>query len=67
VPVADEVAAEIKKAGGIAASNGDSVADPQRAERIIWTGIDSFGRIQCVVNNAAMLHDRIFHGMNAVD
>lgn len=57
MPVADEVVAEIKKADGIAASNGDTVADPQGAERIINTGIDSFGRIQCVVNNAAMLHD----------
>ena len=67
VKVADQVVAEIKKAGGIAVANGDSVADPQGAERIIKTAIDNFGRIDCVVNNAGILRDRIFHRMSAVD
>src|SRR2546421_1150215 len=67
VSVADQVVAEIKKAGGAAVSNGDSVADPQGAERIIKTAIDNFGRIDCVVNNAGILRDRIFHRMSAVD
>ena len=48
-------------------ANGDSVADPQGAERIIKTAIDNFGRIDCVVNNAGILRDRIFHRMSAVD
>ena len=48
-------------------SNGDSVADPQGAERIIKTAIDNFGRVDCVVNNAGILRDRIFHRMSAVD
>ena len=65
--VAEQVVAEIKKAGGIAVANGDSVADPQGAERIIKTAIDNFGRIDCVVNNAGILRDRIFHRMSAVD
>jgi NAD(P)-dependent dehydrogenase (short-subunit alcohol dehydrogenase family) len=65
--VADEVVAEIRKAGGIAVSNGDSVADPLGAERIIKTAIDNFGRVDCVVNNAGILRDRIFHRMSAVD
>src|SRR5437868_9087347 len=67
VSVADQVVAEIRKAGGAAVSNGDSVADPQGAERIIKTAIDNFGRIDCVVNNAGILRDRIFHRMSAVD
>jgi NAD(P)-dependent dehydrogenase (short-subunit alcohol dehydrogenase family) len=67
VSVADQVVGEIRKAGGIAVSNGDSVADPQGAERIIKTAIDNFGRIDCVVNNAGILRDRIFHRMSAVD
>ena len=29
--------------------------------------IDHFGRIDCVVNNAGILRDRIFHRMSAVD
>ena len=65
--VAEQVVAEIKKAGGIAVPNGDSVADPQGAERIIKAAIDNFGRIDCVVNNAGILRDRIFHRMSVVD
>jgi NAD(P)-dependent dehydrogenase (short-subunit alcohol dehydrogenase family) len=65
--VAQQVVAEIETAGGQAVANGDSVADPQGAERIIKTAIDRFGRIDCVVNNAGILRDRIFHRMSAVD
>ena len=65
--VADQVVAEIKKAGGIAVANGDSVADPLGAERIIKAAIDNFGRIDCVVNNAGILRDRIFHRMSWSD
>jgi NAD(P)-dependent dehydrogenase (short-subunit alcohol dehydrogenase family) len=65
--VAQQVVAEIAKAGGVAVASGDSVADPQGAERIIKTAIDNFGRIDCVVNNAGILRDRIWHRMSAVD
>jgi NAD(P)-dependent dehydrogenase (short-subunit alcohol dehydrogenase family) len=67
IGVADAVAGEIRSAGGAAVSNGDSVADPQGAERIIKAAIDNFGRVDCVVNNAGILRDRIFHRMSAVD
>ena len=65
--VAQAVANEISKAGGVAVANGDGVADPQGAERIVKTAIDHFGRIDCVVNNAGILRDRIFHRMSVVD
>ena len=65
--VAEQVVAEIRQAGGTAVANGDSVADPLGAERIIKTAIDNFGRIDCVVNNAGILRDRIFHRMSVVD
>ena len=65
--VAQQVVNEIAKAGGMAVANGDSVADPQGAERIVKTAVDHFGRIDCVVNNAGILRDRIFHRMSAVD
>ncbi len=61
---AEKVAAEIKVAGGQAVANTDSVAEPATAERIIGTAIDAFGRIDCVVNNAGILRDRIFHRMS---
>ena len=67
VKAADRWSAEIKEAGGNAVANADSVADPQGAERIVKTAIDNFGRIDCVVNNAGILRDRIFHNMSAVD
>jgi NAD(P)-dependent dehydrogenase (short-subunit alcohol dehydrogenase family) len=65
--VADGVVDEIRKAGGQAISNGDSVADPLAAENIIKSAVQTFGRIDCVVNNAGILRDRIFHRMSVVD
>jgi len=55
---AHEVAEEIVKAGGKAAANLDSVADPLGAERMVSLAIDTFGRIDGVVNNAGILRDR---------
>jgi NAD(P)-dependent dehydrogenase (short-subunit alcohol dehydrogenase family) len=65
--VARQVVDEIVKAGGAAVTNGDSVADSQGAERIIKAAVDNFGRVDCVVNNAGILRDRIWHRMSAVD
>ena len=64
---ADEVVAEIKKAGGKAVANYDSVAEAESAQKIIQCAIDNFGRIDSVVNNAGILRDRIFHRMSVVD
>ncbi len=41
--------------------------DPKGAERLIKTGLDAFGRIDAVVNNAGILRDRIFHRMSHMD
>jgi NAD(P)-dependent dehydrogenase (short-subunit alcohol dehydrogenase family) len=65
-PAAD-LAAEICAAGGRAIANADSVADPAGADRMVRAAIDNFGRIDCVVNNAGILRDRIFHRMSYVD
>jgi NAD(P)-dependent dehydrogenase (short-subunit alcohol dehydrogenase family) len=67
VSVAQSVVDEIKAKGGAAVANGDSVADPAGAERIVKAAVDNFGRIDCVVNNAGILRDRIFHRMSVVD
>src|SRR5580698_2501123 len=61
---AQKVVAEIAKAGGNAVANADSVADWTAANRIVQCALDSFGRIDCVVNNAGILRDRIFHKMS---
>lgn len=48
---------EIKKAGGQAVANYDSVTD---GEKIIKTAIDTWGRIDILVNNAGVLRDVSF-------
>lgn len=67
VSIAEQTAGEIRDAGGEAVSNADSVADWDGAHRMIETALDSFGCIDCVVNNAAILRDRIFHKMERED
>jgi NAD(P)-dependent dehydrogenase (short-subunit alcohol dehydrogenase family) len=64
---ADQVVAEIKKAGGEAVASFDSVAEFGSATKIIQCAVDSFGRIDCVVNNAGILRDVIFHKMTEQD
>ena len=61
---AQKVVDEIRAEGGQAAANTDSVSDPRSAGRIIATALDSFGRIDGVVNNAGILRDRFFHKMS---
>lgn len=65
--LAETVAAEIRKAGGEAVANTDSVTEAAGAANIVKTAIDSFGRIDCVVNNAGILRDGIFHKMTEAD
>ena len=64
---AEEVVAEIRKFGGQAVANFNSVADPSQAQAIVKAAIDNFGRIDAVINNAGILRDRIFHRMSIED
>ena len=61
---AQTVVNEIKASGGLAVANTDSVSDPQAAQKIIETALDTFGRVDCVINNAGILRDRFFHNMS---
>jgi NAD(P)-dependent dehydrogenase (short-subunit alcohol dehydrogenase family) len=61
---AQEVVAEIQAAGGEAVADTNSVADWDQAHAMVQTAIDSFGRIDIVVNNAGILRDAIFHKMS---
>jgi 3-oxoacyl-[acyl-carrier protein] reductase len=61
---ADEVVAEIKKMGGEAVANYDSVATTEGGEKIIKTAIDKFGRLDILVNNAGILRDRMIYNMS---
>src|SRR5512137_2025433 len=60
---ADEVVNEIKKLGGEAVANFDSVATWAGGENIVKTAIDNFGRIDIVVNNAGILRDKMVFNM----
>ena len=64
---AEEVVGLIRAEGGEAVANGDSVAEWEGAKRIIATAVDTFGRIDAVVNNAGILRDKIFHQMTPED
>ncbi|MCC5808918.1 MAG: SDR family NAD(P)-dependent oxidoreductase [Ectothiorhodospiraceae bacterium] len=61
---AEKVVQEIREKGGEAVANTDSVAEAANARKIVETAMDSFGRIDTVVNNAGILRDRFFHKMS---
>jgi NAD(P)-dependent dehydrogenase (short-subunit alcohol dehydrogenase family) len=63
-PVAEQVAEEIRAFGGRAVANGESVATWQGGHRIVEAAVDSFGRVDGVVNNAGNLRDSLFHKMS---
>jgi NAD(P)-dependent dehydrogenase (short-subunit alcohol dehydrogenase family) len=60
---AAEVVARIRAMGGEAVANSDDVSDFDAAARLVATAIDTFGRLDTVVNNAGMLRDRMFVNM----
>ncbi|WP_428630054.1 SDR family NAD(P)-dependent oxidoreductase [Sphingopyxis sp.] len=64
---AEQVAAEIIAMGGKAVANHDSVADWAGACAMVKAGVDTFGRIDAVVNNAGNLRDVYFHKMSPED
>src|SRR5436190_12591675 len=57
--VADEVVEAIKKRGGEAVANYDDVSDFNGAKNIINTALDSFGKLDVLVNNAGILRDKM--------
>ena len=58
--MADTVVKEITEAGGSAVANYDSVSTPEGGEAIIKTALDSFGKVDIVINNAGILRDKTF-------
>ncbi|MFC2058476.1 SDR family NAD(P)-dependent oxidoreductase [Chloroflexota bacterium] len=60
---ADEVVEEIKKRGGKAIANYESVTDFAAAERLVKSCVDNFGRLDILVNCAGILRERMIFNM----
>jgi NAD(P)-dependent dehydrogenase (short-subunit alcohol dehydrogenase family) len=57
---AGEVVDEIRALGGEAIANGADVADFEATRALVATTVETFGRLDVVVNNAGFLRDRMF-------
>jgi NAD(P)-dependent dehydrogenase (short-subunit alcohol dehydrogenase family) len=62
---AQEIVDRITAAGGQAAASYDDVTDWDAAARLVQTAIDTFGRLDTLVNNAGAVRDRMFVNMSA--
>jgi NAD(P)-dependent dehydrogenase (short-subunit alcohol dehydrogenase family) len=60
---AQSVVAEIEKAGGQAAANGEDISTWAGARRVIEQAYDTWGRHDILVNNAGVLRDRMNFNM----
>jgi NAD(P)-dependent dehydrogenase (short-subunit alcohol dehydrogenase family) len=67
VSPAQQVVNEIKAMGGEAVTNGESVSDFKGAKRIVECALDTFGKLNIVVNNAGILRDRMIFNMGEED
>jgi NAD(P)-dependent dehydrogenase (short-subunit alcohol dehydrogenase family) len=56
---AHAVAAEIEAAGGVAVGSSGDVADWAYGERLVRLALDSYGRLDALVNNAGIVRDRM--------
>jgi NAD(P)-dependent dehydrogenase (short-subunit alcohol dehydrogenase family) len=64
---AQEVVEEIKGMGGEAVANGDDVSNWEGAQRMVNTAVETFGRLDALVNNAGILRDRMLANMTEAE
>jgi NAD(P)-dependent dehydrogenase (short-subunit alcohol dehydrogenase family) len=60
---AGAVVDEIRATGGEAVANGDDVSEWKGAERLVRTALETYGRLDVLVNNAGILRDRMLVNM----
>jgi NAD(P)-dependent dehydrogenase (short-subunit alcohol dehydrogenase family) len=61
---ASEVVEEIRREGGEAIPHFDDISEPDGAAEVIRLALDTWGRLDCVVNNAGILRDRMVFNMS---
>lgn len=64
---AEDVAEEIRKAGGEAISHRANVTKPDEVADMVSQAMDKWGRIDVLVNNAGILRDKSFAKMDLAD
>ncbi|MFF3325873.1 3-oxoacyl-ACP reductase [Streptomyces sp. NPDC002889] len=64
---ADEVAAEIRAAGGQAEAHLGDVADFDTARGLVELTVGTYGKLDILVNNAGILRDRMVFSMTEAD
>jgi NAD(P)-dependent dehydrogenase (short-subunit alcohol dehydrogenase family) len=64
---AQETSGLITQKGGKAVISNESVSSWASAQLVIKKAIDTFGKIDIIVNNAGILRDTIFHKMDITD
>jgi NAD(P)-dependent dehydrogenase (short-subunit alcohol dehydrogenase family) len=64
---AEQVAQEIRAAGGQAVSNSDSVTSLEACQGMLQQALDAFGGLHAVINPAGILRDGMFHKMSEAD
>ncbi len=61
---ADDVAEEIKAAGGVAVANRSDISTVEGGENLVAHAIREFGRLDALVNVAGILRDRMIFNMS---
>jgi len=64
---AQEVVDEIVAAGGEAIANGDDISTWDGAEKLVNQAIETFGKLDVLINNAGILRDRMLTNMTEAE
>ncbi|WP_394434951.1 SDR family oxidoreductase [Streptomyces sp. SGAir0957] len=64
---AEQVVREIRASGGEATAHGGDIATSEGAASLVATAVDTFGRLDTLVNNAGFLRDRMLVNLDEDD
>ena len=64
---AGQVVDEIRSAGGVAVAHGGDVATTEGAASLVRTALETYGRLDTLVNNAGFLRDRMLVNLDEDD